>query len=239
MRSYLKILARFESSYTDFVVADFLIPDLADRPHASGGFVICLANTRKLGPSGCNVDQYPDRVSKGLCWMMVWLTRIFTPHSRLFFGWRMVLAGSFAFNARSSCQLKIAAVTLVVCVGKLQQPFTAHGLYAFRFGVTNARIRIQSGFSCCKCLEEVSPKCAFVGFGHLVKSWAESTHAPGDLRRKHFGRQRILDDPVPSRIPGRPAEFDLFQVDGGRRDWLNGLRMQRSDDSHAQCETRE
>ena len=99
MRNYLGVSARFASSCTDFVVADLSIRELVDRPHASGGFVICLANTRKLGPSGCNVDQYPDRVSKGLCWTMVWLNRIFTPHSRLFFGWRMVLAGSFAFSS--------------------------------------------------------------------------------------------------------------------------------------------
>ena len=86
MRNYLGVLARFESSCTDFVVSDLSIVDLVNRPHADGGFVICLANIRKLGPSGCNVDQYPDRVSKGLCWLMIWLNRIFTPHSRLFFG---------------------------------------------------------------------------------------------------------------------------------------------------------
>src|ERR1039458_6412667 len=104
--NYLGVSPRV-ASCTDFVVADLSIVDLVDRPHAAGGFVICLANTRWLGPSGCNGDQYPDRVSKGLCWTMIWLTRIFTPHSRLFFGWRMVLAGSFAFNVRSICQLKL------------------------------------------------------------------------------------------------------------------------------------
>jgi len=87
--NYLGGLSRFASSCTDFVVADLSILELVGRPHAVGGFVICLANSRKLSPSGCNVDQYPDGVNKGLCWMMIWLTRIFTPHSRLFVGWRM------------------------------------------------------------------------------------------------------------------------------------------------------
>jgi hypothetical protein len=105
-KGYLGVSTRFASSCTDFVVADLAIFDLLDRPHAAGGFVICLANTRKLGPSGRNLDQYPDRLSNGWCWTMVWLNRIFTPHSRLFFGWRMVLAGSFAFSARSTCQMK-------------------------------------------------------------------------------------------------------------------------------------
>jgi hypothetical protein len=66
VRNYLGLSARFASSCTDFVVADLSIRELVDRPHASGGFVIWLANTRKLGPSGCNVDQYPDGVSNGL-----------------------------------------------------------------------------------------------------------------------------------------------------------------------------
>jgi hypothetical protein len=66
VRNYLGVSARLASSCTDFVVDDFSIPELVDRPHASGGFVICLANTRKLGPSGCNVDHYPDGVSNGL-----------------------------------------------------------------------------------------------------------------------------------------------------------------------------
>jgi len=66
VRSYLGVSGRFASSCTDLVVADLSIRDLVDRPHASGGFVICLANTRKLGPSGRNVDQYPDRLNKGL-----------------------------------------------------------------------------------------------------------------------------------------------------------------------------
>jgi hypothetical protein len=82
--NYLGVSPRFASSCTDFVVSDLSIVDLVDRPHADGGFVICLANIRKVGPSGCNVDQYPGRVSKGLCWLMIWLNRIFTPHSRLF-----------------------------------------------------------------------------------------------------------------------------------------------------------
>jgi hypothetical protein len=66
MRDYFGDSDRFASSCTDFVVADLSIPELVERPHASGGFVICLANTRKLGPSGRNVDQYPDEVSNGL-----------------------------------------------------------------------------------------------------------------------------------------------------------------------------
>ena len=103
---YFGVSPRFASSCTDFVVADFAIADLVDEPQAAGGFVICLANTRELAPSGRNVDQYPDRLSKGLCWTIIWLNRIFTPHSRLFFGWRMLLAGSLAFSARSVAQLK-------------------------------------------------------------------------------------------------------------------------------------
>jgi hypothetical protein len=43
---YLRVSPRFASSCTDFVVADLSIVDLVDRPHAAGGFVICLANTR-------------------------------------------------------------------------------------------------------------------------------------------------------------------------------------------------
>ena len=66
VRNYFGVSARFASSCTDFVVADLSIGDLADRPQASGGFVICLAKTRKLGPSGRSVDQYPDGVSNGL-----------------------------------------------------------------------------------------------------------------------------------------------------------------------------
>jgi hypothetical protein len=92
---------------------------------------------------------------------------------------------------------EIAAITLVVCVSKLQQSFTAHGDCAFWLSVTDAGVRVQAGLSACKRLEEVRPKCAFVGFARFVKSWAESTHAAGDLRRKHFGRQRLLDDLVP------------------------------------------
>ena len=63
---YWGVSTRFASSRTDFVVADLSIPESVDSPHAAGGLVICLANTRKLGPSGCNVDQYPDGVSNGL-----------------------------------------------------------------------------------------------------------------------------------------------------------------------------
>src|SRR5271157_3400869 len=141
---------------------------------------------------------------------MVWLTRIFTPHSRLFFGWRMVLAGSFAFSVRFHLPIEIAAVTLLVCVRKLQQSFTAHGQSSpliafrdFRLGVTDARVWIQAGFSTRKCLEEVSPKCAFVCFAHLVKSRAESTDALGHLRRKHFRWQRLLDlVPKPIKAKG-------------------------------------
>ena len=44
--NYLGVSPRFASSCTDFVVADLSIVDLADRSHAVGGFVICLANTR-------------------------------------------------------------------------------------------------------------------------------------------------------------------------------------------------
>lgn len=44
--NYLGVSPRFASSRTDFVVADLSIVDLVDRPHAAGGFVICLANTR-------------------------------------------------------------------------------------------------------------------------------------------------------------------------------------------------
>jgi hypothetical protein len=44
--NYLGVSRRFASSCTDFVVDDLLILDLVDRPHAEGGFVICLAKTR-------------------------------------------------------------------------------------------------------------------------------------------------------------------------------------------------
>jgi len=44
--NYLGVSRRFASSCTDFVVADLSIADLAGRPQAAGGFVICLANTR-------------------------------------------------------------------------------------------------------------------------------------------------------------------------------------------------
>ena len=43
---YLRVSSRFASSCTDFVVADLSIVDLVNRPHAAGGFVICLATTR-------------------------------------------------------------------------------------------------------------------------------------------------------------------------------------------------
>jgi hypothetical protein len=42
---YLGFSFRFASSCTDFVVA-LLLMDLVASPHAAGGFVICLANTR-------------------------------------------------------------------------------------------------------------------------------------------------------------------------------------------------
>src|ERR1019366_8752315 len=120
--------------------------------------------------------------------------------------------------------MEIAAVTFLVCVRKLQQSFTAHGHSShriafcdFRLAVTDARVRIQAGLSTRKCLEEVSPKCALVCFAHLVKSRAESTDALGDLRRKHFRRQRLLDDLVPLWIPWRPTELDLLLIDRGRR----------------------
>ena len=44
--NYLGVSLRSASFCTDFVVADLLIVDLVGRPHAAGGFVICLANTR-------------------------------------------------------------------------------------------------------------------------------------------------------------------------------------------------
>ena len=69
--NYLGVSRRFASSCTDFVVVDLLILDLVDSPHAEGGCVICLAKTRELGPPGRSVDQYDDRVSKGLCCTMV------------------------------------------------------------------------------------------------------------------------------------------------------------------------
>jgi hypothetical protein len=59
VRSYLGVSARFASSCTDLVVADLSIVYLADRPHASGGSVICLANTRKLRPSGATSTNTP------------------------------------------------------------------------------------------------------------------------------------------------------------------------------------
>lgn len=111
--------------------------------------------------------------------------------------------------------IEIAALTLVVCIRKLQQSFTAHGRRAFRIAVTDARMWIQSGFSTCKRLEKISPKCAFVRRTHLEKPRAESTHALGDLGRKHFGGQRLLDDVVPCWIPRRPTEFGLFDIDRG------------------------
>jgi hypothetical protein len=43
---YFGVSLRFASSCTDFVVADLSIVDLVGRPHAAGGFVICLTNTR-------------------------------------------------------------------------------------------------------------------------------------------------------------------------------------------------
>src|SRR5208282_4839012 len=120
--------------------------------------------------------------------------------------------------------IEIAAVTRLICVCKLQQSLTAHSpsayLIGFRAcppGLTDVRVLIQAGFSARKCLEEISPKCTFVGFAHLVKSRAESTDAPGDPRRKHFGRQRLLDDLVPLWIPSRPTELDLLFIDRGRR----------------------
>jgi hypothetical protein len=42
--AHFGVPARFASSCTDFVVADLSIVDLTDKPHAAGGFVICLAN---------------------------------------------------------------------------------------------------------------------------------------------------------------------------------------------------
>ena len=44
--NYLGVSLRSASFCTDFVVADLSIVDLVGRPHAAGGFVICLANTR-------------------------------------------------------------------------------------------------------------------------------------------------------------------------------------------------
>ncbi len=44
--NYLGFSLRFASFCTDFVVADLSIGDFVERPHAAGGFVICLANTR-------------------------------------------------------------------------------------------------------------------------------------------------------------------------------------------------
>src|ERR1700722_5301406 len=132
--------------------------------------------------------------------------------------------------------IEIAAVTLLVGVRKLQQSFTADDYSAFRLVVTDAGIRIQSGFSTGKRLEEVGPKCAFICCAHVVKSRAESAHATGDLRRKHFGWQRFLDD-VPLWIPGRPSEFDLLHVDRGWRGWLDGLRMRSCGYWPAKCET--
>jgi hypothetical protein len=44
--NYLGVSFRSALSCTDFVVADLSIVDLVGRPHAAGGFVICLANTR-------------------------------------------------------------------------------------------------------------------------------------------------------------------------------------------------
>jgi hypothetical protein len=77
----------------------------------------------------------------------------------------------------------------------------------------------------------------FICCAHLVKSWAESSHAAGDLRRKHFGRQRFLDDLVPLWIPRYPTELDLLHVDRGWRGWLDGLRMRSCGYCHAKCET--
>src|ERR1700676_3908853 len=93
--------------------------------------------------------------------------------------------------------IEIAAVTLLVSIRKLQQSFTSLGQSNFWLGVTDARVRIQAGFSASKRLEEVSPKGAFVCCVHLVKSRAESTDALGGLQRKHFERQRLLNDLVP------------------------------------------
>jgi hypothetical protein len=44
--NYLGVSLRSASCCTDFVVADLSIVELVGRPHAAGGFVICLANTR-------------------------------------------------------------------------------------------------------------------------------------------------------------------------------------------------
>ena len=69
--NFLRVSPDFAASCTDFVVEDLLILDLVDRPHAKGDL---SSAWRRLGSSvrpARNVDQYDDRVSKGLCCTMV------------------------------------------------------------------------------------------------------------------------------------------------------------------------
>src|ERR1019366_9868767 len=66
---------------------------------------------------------------------------------------------------------------------------------------------------------------------------AKSTDALGDPRRKHCGRQRLLDDLIPLWIPGRPTEFGLLLIDRGRRGWVGGLRTRSCGYSHEKYET--
>ncbi len=140
--------------------------------------------------------------------------------------------------------IEIASVTLLICVRKLQQSLAAHShpayfiaFRAFWIGVPDGCVWIQAGFSTRKCLKKVSPKCAFVGFSHLIKSRAESPDTLWDLRGKHSLRHGPLDDPIPLWIPGGSAKFDLLLVDRGRRGWIGGLRVQGCGHSDEKYET--
>ena len=97
--------------------------------------------------------------------------------------------------------------------------------------------RIQASLGPCQCLKEVSPKYALVRFVHLVKSRAESKYVLGDLRRKHFCRQRLFNDLVPLRIPRRSAQFDFLLVDRRWRSRFRSLRLESRSHSGAKYKT--
>ena len=58
--------------------------------------------------------------------MTIWFSRIFTPHNRLFLGWRMVFAGIFFGQSLIVLPIEIAAIPRCIHIGQLQQSFTAH-----------------------------------------------------------------------------------------------------------------
>ena len=168
---------------------------------------------------------------------MICLAKIFTPHSRLFLGCRMVRAG----RAHPTAYLfifipvEVTAIAFLVFISQLEQALAAHRPFGNTIdprdcglGMADAGGRFQASLRPGQRLEEVRPKCPLVSITHRVKARAEAAHIVWNLRRQHSLWDRIFADLVPFRISGPASQFGFLGVSRSGRCCCRGLRGERT-----------